>query len=209
MDASLIGYVRDAEDGHRMSGNDADDKVVVDPGLLEEAAASHALAMSRNDEVRGPLARGTRDRVAVPAGPANAAPGAGPRDLERDPAAVLRAWPHSTVRHDVPIEKPPPAQPQSRGQRRVQDKIVLAHLALDLYSEIDKLQAIVLRADARNDGEPDCENCADPRCAAKVNVMRGALLEACLLVQRVAMKPPDDRVDIEDRIHELLELLRE
>jgi hypothetical protein len=194
-----------------MSGNDANDKVVVDPRLLEEVAASHARAtMPRIEEVRGPLARGTRDRVAIPPAPApSVARGGGPRDLERDPAAVLRAWPHSTSRHDVPIGKPQPAPAQSRGQRRVQDKMALAHFALDLYSEIDELQAIVQRADGANDSEPDCENCADPRCVAKLNVMRGALLEACLMVQRVALKPPDDPGDIEDRIHELLELLRQ
>jgi hypothetical protein len=128
--------------------------------------------------------------------------------LERDPVAVLRAWPHSTGTAAAP---PPPsravsAPPAPRG-RRIQDKIVLAHLALDLFQEIDQLQAIVQRAHDGSPCDPDTDTCSDPRCAATVDVLRGALVEACLLVQRVAMMPPDERLDIEDRIHDLLELL--
>jgi hypothetical protein len=140
--------------------------------------------------------------------------GTAPRAYERDPVAVLRAWPHSTRSHDVsienartaPVENARTAPPPSRGQRRVQDKIVLAHFALDLFREIEDLQAIVERA--HEVSEPGAPACADPRCRARANVLRGALVEACLLVQRVAMMAPDEQLDIEDRIHELLELLR-
>ncbi|MGH2901959.1 MAG: hypothetical protein ACRDMZ_25010 [Solirubrobacteraceae bacterium] len=209
-----------------MSGKDTNDKVVVDPALLEEAAASTPRVTVRADEPRA-FARGTRDRVTVPsAPPPGSARGAGPRDLERDPVAVLRAWPHSTRSHDVPIANARPieharpiansrtvpienartAPPQSLGQRRIQDKIVLAHFALDLFREIEDLQVIVERAHAVT--EPGAAACEDPRCSAQANVLRGALVEACLLVQRVAMMAPDEQLDIEDRIHALLELLR-
>jgi hypothetical protein len=129
--------------------------------------------------------------------------------LERDPVAVLRAWPHSTTTTAAPPPPPPRevvARPSPRG-RRIQNKIVLAHLALDLFQEIDQLQAIVQRAHDGSACDPDSETCSDPRCAATVDVLRGALVEACLLVQRVAMMRPDEPLDIEDRIHELLELL--
>jgi hypothetical protein len=130
------------------------------------------------------------------------------RALERDPIAVLRAWPHSTGSTAAP---PPPPRaltaPQSPSGRRIQDKIVLAHLALDLFQEIDQLQAIVQRAHDGSSCDSDSATCSDPKCAATVDVLRGALVEACLLVQRVAMMPQDERLDIEDRIHELLELL--
>jgi hypothetical protein len=222
MDASLIGYDWDLDGRHGMSCKDTNDKVVVDPALLEEAAASTTRGTVRADEPRA-FARGTRDRVTVPAAPSPGSPrGAGPRDLERDPVAVLRAWPHLTRSHDVPIENARPvpienartgpienarsAPPSSRGQRRIQDKIVLAHFALDLFREIEDLQVIVERAHAVT--EPGAAACADPRCSAQANVLRGALVEACLLVQRVAMMAPDEQLDIEDRIHELLELLR-
>jgi hypothetical protein len=193
----------------------ADDKVVIDPVLLEEAVAPRARAIATRAEEPRAFARGTRDRVHCP----NSLPpvprrSAGPPELERDPVAVLRAWPHSTVRNDPPVARaappsPPPSLSPSRAQRRVRDKITLAHFALDLFSELDELQAIVQRVDDASDDEADHAGCTDPRCTAKLNVMRGALLEACLLVQRVAMTPPNEPVDIEDRIHELLELLQQ
>jgi len=217
MDASLIGNDWDLDGRHGVSCKDTDEKVVVDPALLEEAAAPTARVTIRAEEPRV-FARGTRDRVTVPSAPSAApspapARGAGPRDLERDPVAVFRAWPHSTRSRDVPIENAPTvpienartAPPRSRGQRRVHDKIALAHFALDLFREIEDLQVIVERAHAAI--EPGAA-CADPRCAEKSDVLRGALVEACLLVQRVAMMAPDEQLDIEDRIHELLELLR-
>jgi hypothetical protein len=126
--------------------------------------------------------------------------------LERDPVAVFRAWPHSTGGTAAPPPRTLEARPSPRG-RRIQDKIVLAHLALDLFQEIDQMQAIVQRAHDGSSCDPDSGTCADPRCAATIDVLRGALVEACLLVQRVAMMPPDERLDIEDRIHDLLELL--
>jgi len=85
---------------------------------------------------------------------------------------------------------------------------VLAHLALDLFREIEQLQTIVERAQGPAPCEPRGGACTDPQCAARTDILRGALVEACLLVQRVAMMPPTERVDIEDRIHELLEVLQ-
>jgi len=128
--------------------------------------------------------------------------------LERDPIAVLRAWPHTSAsRPELPPARPSSAPPAA-SRRRVQDKIVLAHLALDLYQEIDQLQAIVQRAHDASPAGGEVGTCSDPRCAATTDVLRGALIEACLLVQRVAMMAPAERLDVEDRIHELLELLQ-
>jgi hypothetical protein len=176
------------------------DKVVIDPAELEATAPSTSRVVS--GELMLPLARGTREQV-VARGSASEIT---ERQLPRDPVAVLRAYPHST---GAPPAPPPRTRsaPPSPGGRRIQDKIVLAHLALDLFQEIDQLQAIVQRAHDGTPCDPDSGTCSDPRCAATVDVLRGALVEACLLVQRVAMMPPDERLDIEDRIHELLELL--
>ena len=128
--------------------------------------------------------------------------------LGRDPVAVLRAWPHSTGTAAEPAPLPAGTLPSAR-RRRVQDKIALAHLALDLYQELDQLQAIVQHADDVCPSDTEAASCSDPRCAATTDMLRGALVEACLLVQRVAMTPPADRQDIEDRIHELLAVLHQ
>ncbi|HEY0991819.1 MAG TPA: hypothetical protein VGD80_32435, partial [Kofleriaceae bacterium] len=117
--------------------------------------------------------------------------------LGRDPIAVLRAWPHSTGTVAEPPARPAGALPPAR-RRRVQDKIMLAHLALDLYQELDQLQAIVQHADDVCPCDTEAAPCSDPRCAATTDMLRGALVEACLLVQRVAMTPPAERTDIED-----------
>jgi hypothetical protein len=208
MDASVIGYNWDADGGIGVNGKDADDKVVVDPVELEPAGSPTARAPpGRTDETRSALARGTREHVPFPHSPvASASRSEGPCDLERDPIAVLRAWPHSMSGRDASPERTRAAPAPSRAQRRIEDKIVLAHFALDLYREIDELEDIV-----QHTGATPCESgpaaCSDPRCAARTDVVRGALVEACLLVQRVAMMPTE-RVDIEDRIYELLQLLR-
>jgi hypothetical protein len=128
--------------------------------------------------------------------------------LGRDPIAVLRAWPHSTSTVAEPPVRPAGVLPSPR-RRRVQDKIMLAHLALDLYQELDQLQAIVQHADDVCPSDTEAAPCSDPRCAATTDMLRGALVEACLLVQRVAMTPPEERADIEDRIHELLAVLHQ
>src|SRR6185503_4227736 len=87
-----------------------------------------------------------RSPVAHP--PVTTAPAASPRD----PIAVLRAYPHTSGSNAEPPPLPRNVPPVSR--RRVQDKIVLAHLALDLYQEIDQLQAIVQRA---HDASPSAD----------------------------------------------------
>lgn len=211
MDASLIAYDWNLDGGPGVK--DEEDKVIVDLAQLEGADSPGARApTARADEPRPVFARGTRDRVQIPHNPA---PGAvrspGPRELERDPVAVFRAWPHSKDGkdgHSEPGERPRTVLPQTRTQRRVEDKIVLAHLALDLFREIEQLQTIVERAQDAAPCEPRGTACTDPQCAARTDVLRGALVEACLLVQRVAMMPPTERVDIEDRIHELLQALQ-
>lgn len=189
------------------SGSDPDDKVIVDPAGLEPGG--HGCSAGRPDEPRAGLARGTRDHLPCPQPAAEGhSSRSGPHAPERDPVAVLRAWPHSTGPHgDVP-PRARTATPPPPTQRRIDDKIVLAHLALDLYREIDQIQGAVHRAPSTASSAPAPEPCSDPRCTMQAHVLRGALVEACLLVQRVAMSTPDDRLDIEDRIYELLELLR-
>jgi hypothetical protein len=211
MDASLIAYDWDLDGGPGVNRKDEEDKVIVDLAQLEGADSPSARASTpRADETRPVFARGTRDRVQVPNShtAAGVVRGHGPRELERDPVAVFRAWPHSKTGHAEPGERPRTALPPSRAQRRVEDKIVLAHLALDLFREIDQLETIVERAQGTAPCDAGRAVCTDPQCAAKVDVLRGALVEACLLVQRVAMMAPTERIDIEDRIHDLLQLLQ-
>jgi hypothetical protein len=209
MDASVIGYDWDLHGGHCVSGNDPEDKVIVDMAALEATDAPGPRATTgRADEPRPALARGTRARVQVPRGAASAERNQGLRELERDPVAVLRAWPHSTAGCGEPGERNRAAPPPSRAQRRVEDKIVLAHLALDLFREIDQLQDILQHQHGADASEPEPAACTDPSCAARSDVLRAALVEACLLVQRVAMRAPAECVDIEDRIHELLQILQ-
>jgi hypothetical protein len=209
MDASVIGYDWDLDGGHCVSGNDLEDKVIVDMAALEAADTPAPRATTgRADESRHALARGTRARVQVPrSATASAERNQGLRELERDPVAVLRAWPHSKTGCDELGERNRAAPAPSRAQRRVEDKIVLAHLALDLFREIDQLQDIVQHQHGANPSEPEPAACTDPSCAARTDVLRAALVEACLLVQRVAMRAPTECVDVEDRIHELLQLL--
>ncbi len=188
------------------SGTDSGDKVVVDPADLEiPAPRSFQPAIGRAEQPRG-IAKGTREQVAVgyPI-PAITTPIRGPRDLGRDPVQVLRTWPHSKLGPEAP---PPPdgarrATMGAPAARRVDDKIALAHLALDLYREIGQLEAVAPRSHPAHAGDTAC---ATLGCVARTNALRGALLEACLLVQRVALTPAASP-DLEDRIRELLDVL--
>jgi hypothetical protein len=208
MDASLIRYDWEAGRGRGVSGKAAEDKVIVDMPELADSPGARG-TVGRADEPRPAFARGTRDHVQVPHSAAESATRSqAPRELERDAIAVLRAWPHSTTGLHERAEPTQAARPPSRAQRRIEDKIVLAHLALDLYRELDELQDSVQRVDCAGASEPAAAACTDPHCGARTDVLRGALVEACLLVQRVAMMAPAEPVDIEDRIHELLQVLQ-
>jgi hypothetical protein len=206
------------------SGGNSEDKVVVDPAGPEATGPSRALAPAlRDDDRKGVRARGTREQpVSCPPeapvarrrdlrelGRAAAAPVAGSRgirELDRDPVEVLRMWPHSTgLEGHVAATRA--RLPGPSAQRRFEDKIGLAHLALDLYRELDDIQATGRDAGSVQRAVP--ATCDDRRCDARTHALRGALVEACLLVQRAVMMTPSPMavVEIEDRLRELLELI--
>jgi hypothetical protein len=187
------------------SDNDPDDKLVIDPAQLQlPGAGSSRPATDHDDETTVVRARGTREQLPVAPGGAPAVTRTRSRELARDPAEVLRAWPVSMGQEG---RKPPQRAPTTPppGTPRVEDKITLAHLALDLFREVEQIQVASRRAGP----ETEPAACTSPACDARVKALRGALIEACLLVQRVAMSPAPDRADLEDRIRELLALLDE
>jgi hypothetical protein len=176
---------------------DLDDTVVIEPAELRPVTAFGArrdpLAAlppipaipARVEDRRTPraaLARGTRETT-VPT-----------FELERDPVAVLKMWP-ATAR---PPEPAPPPVPLVR--RRVDDKVALAHLALDLYRELGQLDA------AHGHGNGAAAGCGNQACEARISALRGGLVEACLLVQRVVMMP-GAIAGVEDDVRELLALV--
>ena len=185
--------------------DDSDGKDVGEP-----AGQRANRATVRGDEVRGALAKGTRSQASVTGDPAAVAVRsrrAGERDHERDPAEVLRMWPHSIgmlTDRLVPAEVPPPAP---AGRRRTEDKIALGHLALELYRETEAPPAAHGAPPVQHDAAITCTN---PACEAQINALRGALVEACLLVQRVVRMTPDAKVEVEveGRVRELLELIK-
>jgi len=211
------------------SGEGSDDKIVVDTVELEAAGPvrTHRTAELR-DEPPFSLGRGTRDQPPFP----RESPRArlyGARGL--DPVEVLRMWPHSIrAREDLSMPSPsgpptpsgPPAPPVAlvapvratvplpvpisgpsgpSGRRPIADKIVLAHLALDLFHELEEDGH---DADAAHGEAAACTNEA---CEARINALRGGLVEACLLVQRVVMMAPVANSKLEDHVRELLALL--
>jgi hypothetical protein len=97
--------------------------------------------------------------------------------------------------------------PGPSANHRFEDKIALAHLALDLYRELEEPQAMALGTARVPRAAP--EGCDNQRCAARTNALRGALVEACLLVQRVALATPEPIAadEVEDRLRDLLALL--
>lgn len=182
------------------SDSDPDDKVVVDTAELEVASRSsshHARGEDGGGIVR---AKGTREQVTM--GPAATGTVRTRRigELARDPAEVLRAWPHSMAAREARAAARV-AGGTSPAKQRVEDKVTLAHLALDLYREVEQIQAGSRHAHGAHPAA-----CTNHGCEVRIDALRGALVEAVLLVQRVAMSPTD-RTDIEDRIQELLELL--
>ncbi len=129
----------------------------------------------------------------------------------RDPIEVLKQWPVSA--EPGPAVPRPTAPPSSRPTLRapssgphLDEKIRLAHLALDLYRELEdgQLAAPVAPPVARS----HVGGCQDPVCQAQANALRGALVEACLLVQRMALiSPLHQRDEVEDRLRDLLALI--
>jgi len=121
----------------------------------------------------------------------------------RDPIEVLKMW---------PVSSEPCADPSNARQRatlrapspgpQLDEKIKLAHLALDLYRELELERG----AAPLHRGHPG--DCADPSCQARSNALRGALVEACLLVQRIALTAPSQQRDeVDDRLRDLLALM--
>jgi hypothetical protein len=197
------------------SGSDPEDKVVVDPVEPVEMELSDRsgsrLAKGFADASGVVLARGTREQLPVAPTPVASTRARGAeraqaaRDLERDPIEVLRAWPHSMTGREVRTAALHAAS-EAAGKPRVDDKIRLAHLALDLYREVELIQASSRRAAS---AQPEATVCTNRGCDVRIDALRGALIEACLLVQRVAMTTPTARSEIEDRIRELLALLEQ
>ena len=185
------------------SYDDSDDKVVVDTVQLEVASPLPAQwTMDRRDDPPPVIGRGTRDQ---PFAREPAAARLGARVL--DPVAVLRMWPHSVRARDdmsgVPLpvaasnSLPLAAEP---ARSATPDKIVLAHLALDLFRE---LEADDHSAHAAAGAAP----CPNRACEARIAALRGGLVEARLLVQRVVMMMPSTDGTVEARVRELLELI--
>lgn len=189
------------------SGSDPEDKVVADPVELELSDRSGGRPAKGFADASGVVrARGTREQLPVGSTPAPRVEQAqAARDLERDPIEVLRAWPHSRGDREARTAALRAAS-RTTSKPRVEDKITLAHLALDLYREVELIQASSRRAAS---AQPDATVCTNRSCDARIDALRGALVEACLLVQRVAMTTPTIKSEIEDRIRELLALLEQ
>jgi len=199
------------------------------PTAMAPALAAALVAPRTTPRATPPVTPGAPPWVPAPLPPIPPLPIAAPveppvrartaREFEtsRDPVEVLRMWPH-TLRAGEDVAPPPPlaapepappapvpgpgAPPVSTAPRRIEDKVLLAHLALDLYRE---LETDVQGAHVVHTGPDACNNQA---CEARVNALRGGLVEACLLVQRVALLTPVAKGALEDHVRELLQLLQ-
>ena len=184
------------------SCDDSDDKVVVDTVELEAAVPLRTQwTMDRRDDPPPAIGRGTRDQPQFPRDPPAARLGA--RVL--DPVAVLRMWPHSVRARDDMSGVPQPVTASSSTplalapvRTATEDKIVLAHLALDLFRELEA-------DDHSAHAPPGAPPCTNQACEARIAALRGGLVEACLLVQRVVMMMPATNGAMEDQVRELLE----
>ncbi|HET9625658.1 MAG TPA: hypothetical protein VFP84_30040 [Kofleriaceae bacterium] len=190
------------------------DKIVVE--VVVEPSSGRIL---RSDDPAFPRARGTRQQLplsrelarsaeppAEPSPPAGTSP---PSEVPpvRDPISVLRTWPVSTLDRDDASALPRQTLRAPSPGPHFDDKIRLAHLALDLYRE---LEASAGRASsARPAGGEPASACADRRCQARDHVLRGALVEACLLVQRVALMSPElgRQDEVIARVRDLLAMI--
>jgi hypothetical protein len=137
--------------------------------------------------------------------PVLACPPSPPRT--RDPVDVLRMWPHSI---GVPIDPSSPPRARLRAPsagRPLEDKVALAHLALDLYRELEDVQRLVHGTlPAVRGASAHC----DAQCQARTDALRGALVEACLLVQRAVLLTPSETLakdEVDDRVRDLLSLV--
>jgi hypothetical protein len=195
------------------SSDDSDDPAMTDPVALEIASRSRVWSMVPGDQARGVLPNGPYEHTRFPDEPeVTVVRSRGTREYacERDPADVLRMWPHSIGVPEAcaapctPAPAPAPS-PSPSGKLCPNDKIVLAHLALDLYREIDDVQGDTCGTHpAQSDAAIACNN---QGCEARINVLRGALVEACLLVQRVVMMTPGTKGEVDQRVRELLKLI--
>jgi hypothetical protein len=182
------------------STEDSDDKFVIDVmdlGAAEQGRATRPTLPRRDDrcaDVTTGLGRGTRDHPAQ-AGAANDPPSPRPHSAgggSRDPVAVLRMWPAS-------VGSGPPV---TAVRRKVDDKVVLAHLALDLYRELGQAED----GHAGHVTPPAAAACTDPACEARISALRGGLVEACLLIQRVVMMSVKTEL-VAGQLRELLALI--
>lgn len=206
---------------------DPDETIVVDPAESIDVVGHlrpHSRGDHRDDAAGLLIGKGTRDQAAVvasgPTGrnpPASRSLAAGSQPIERprDPAEVLRMWPAS-------VSPAPPRPPRNRridersesggrdpaglaggtratGRRGIDDKVELAHLALELYRELGQIAT-------EECASHELSACTNQACEARVNALRGGLVEACLLVQRVVMMSPTTS-GVEADVRELLALL--
>jgi hypothetical protein len=179
--------------------NDSADKLVIDTVDLESASTPDAYrSIIRSEQALFMAGRGTREQRPL-ARALEPVAARGTRDLARDPVEVLRRWPHSPGIVEDSVAPAPPEAPC--GKHLSNDKIVLARLALDLYREIEELPT------ANSSSQLVLGACSDPTCETRINALRGAVIEACLLVQRVVMMTPATNVEIDERVRELLALI--
>jgi hypothetical protein len=213
------------------SGDDSDDKVVINP--LELGFASRSSKGQATAEEVAVRARGTRQQLPIscespisrsspisrepppstraqpPLAREYPPPDPRTRDVRgaepvRDPLEVLRTWPHSMSAVADPSLPSRATLPAPSGKRVFEDKILLAHLALDLFREVDELHRST--QDVRPGKPAAVVACENPCCDARSNALRGAVVEACLLVQRaVLMAPPSSsKTEIETSLRGLL-----
>jgi hypothetical protein len=185
-------------------GESSDDKVVVDVAAPAAPCSPRGVrAAARADELPGVRAKGTREQLPLPRPPDASASEGAPR--ERDLVEVLRLWPHSSGAHGATATLPRATLRAPSAGSQLDDKIVLAHLALDLYRELEQLQA----RSAPHASRGAVGVCRDPSCAERTDALRGALIEACLLVQRVALLTPaaTSQSEVDDRVRSLLALI--
>jgi hypothetical protein len=181
-----------------MKDDDRGEKVLVEVPLVNDSRPDTYRSMIRSeqeifkvaqDAKRGELARGTEELVPIVLGVR------GTRDLEIDhDIDVLTRYPHSLNT----VENPPAEVPAIPAVKRViHDKVILANLALELYRAIDETAV-----------ETPTVGIEHRSCEATINALRGALLEACLLVQRVVMMPATtNKAEVDERTRQLLKLI--
>jgi hypothetical protein len=214
------------------SGDDSEDRAKTGgEGLETSGKPSMTRALARGDEPgdAGMLTQGTCEQPPL-AREANASDASAQRSGEgreqgrgRDPAEVLRMWPCSMGILEDHTAVARAASPMASDKRHGDDKLGLAHFALDLYREIEDFQPAASDAhlarlvhpahpvDPAQPVQPLQRDvtavCDNPNCEVRINRLRSALVEACLLAQRMVMMTPATNGEVEGRIRELLELI--